>query len=204
MAAAAIILCGPSGSGKSTIAQALEATGRFRECVSCTTRPPRPGEREGVHYRFLDDAAFERLEASGALLESERIHGHRYGMPADAPARAARDGRTPVLAVGPGGMRAAKRAIHQALAVLVKPPSREETERRLTASRGGEQAKWRMRAYDRIMAAEADCDATVLNERLEDAVQAVLALSRHAPRRPEADPAPTAKPQPLDGASKPS
>ena len=72
----------PSGTGKSTVCRELRARDpELRYSVSCTTRPPRPGERNGRHYRFLTPSAFGRLRAAGGLLEWARVHGACYGTP---------------------------------------------------------------------------------------------------------------------------
>lgn len=75
-----LVLSAPSGGGKTTVCQQLlaEVPGLTR-AVTCTTRPPRPGERDGVDYHFLTPAQFERQVAEGAFLEHAQVYGHRYG-----------------------------------------------------------------------------------------------------------------------------
>jgi len=75
-----VILSGPSGGGKTTLCQnALAAEERLKRAVTCTTRKPRPGERDGVDYHFLDEPEFERRVQAEAFLEHAPVHGGRYG-----------------------------------------------------------------------------------------------------------------------------
>src|SRR5207302_6328145 len=78
-----IILSGPSGSGKSTVAARVVAESGLplRRAVTATTRPPRPGEVDGVHYRFLEPPVFAAMLAAGGFLEHATVHGHSYGTP---------------------------------------------------------------------------------------------------------------------------
>jgi guanylate kinase len=76
-----ILLSAPSGGGKTTLCQQLRASHpRMVRVVTCTTRPPRPGEREGTDYYFLDAAAFHRRVQSGEFLEHATVYGHHYGV----------------------------------------------------------------------------------------------------------------------------
>ena len=79
-----VVITGPSGVGKSTIVrEVLERTGAVFS-VSATTRPRRPGERDGREYRFVDRAAFEKMIAGGEMLEWAEVYGELYGTPAGA------------------------------------------------------------------------------------------------------------------------
>lgn len=78
------ILVGPSGTGKTTLAKELpQRVPQLKRAVTCTTRPPRPGEHEGVDYYFVTNEQFDFLLASGKLLESTTYGGNRYGLPSD-------------------------------------------------------------------------------------------------------------------------
>lgn len=74
-----LVVSGPSGSGKTTLCRRSTDEGLTRYSISCTTRPPRPGERNGVDYHFLTPERFAELEAGGAFLEHAVVHGNRYG-----------------------------------------------------------------------------------------------------------------------------
>ena len=79
----ALVISGPSGSGKSTIGRRLRRHPEVVFSVSCTTRAPREGEQDGVHYRFVDEASFRRDVAAGKFLEWAEVHGNLYGSPAE-------------------------------------------------------------------------------------------------------------------------
>lgn len=76
-----IVLSAPSGAGKSTLINRVRASGEFVYSVSCTTRPPRAGEKDGEAYWFLDDETFQNRIREGHFLEHALVHGHRYGTP---------------------------------------------------------------------------------------------------------------------------
>ncbi|HWI76602.1 MAG TPA: guanylate kinase, partial [Sphingomicrobium sp.] len=89
-----IVLSSPSGAGKSTLSRMLmEADPQITMSVSATTRPKRPGEEDGVHYHFVDDAEFDRMVGGGDFVEWAPVFGYRYGTP-KAPVKAAlKEGR---------------------------------------------------------------------------------------------------------------
>lgn len=74
-----LIVSGPSGSGKTTLCRRAEAAGLARYSISCTTRPPRPGERDGVDYHFLSPEVFAAKVEAGEFLEHATVHGNSYG-----------------------------------------------------------------------------------------------------------------------------
>lgn len=74
-----LVLSAPSGAGKTTLCSQLRASGEFVYAVSCTTRPPRPSEVDGVDYHFLTEEQFEQQVARGSFLEHARVHNHSYG-----------------------------------------------------------------------------------------------------------------------------
>lgn len=74
-----LIVSGPSGSGKTTLCRRAEAAGLARYSISCTTRPPRPGERDGVDYHFLSPEVFAAKVQAGEFLEHATVHGNSYG-----------------------------------------------------------------------------------------------------------------------------
>jgi guanylate kinase len=146
--------------------------------VSATTRPPREGERDGEHYRFLDDAAFDQLIADGGLLEWASYAGHRYGTPVEPVRHALDEGHTVVLEIDVQGARQVRERVPEALLVFLKPPSLEALEERLRG-RGTESVAAVAARLDRAvaeLAAEPDFDAVVVNDDLDAAVAEVVRI----------------------------
>lgn len=176
-----VVLSGPSAVGKSTVVRCLrERIANLHFSVSATTRAPRPGEVDGVDYHFVSPAHFQRLIDQGALLEWAEIHGglHRSGTLAE-PVRAAMAAGLPVLIeVDLAGARAVKKAMPEAIAVFLAPPSWEDLEARLVG-RGTETPEVIRRRLDtaRIeLAAQDDFDEVVVNSRLETACAELVSL----------------------------
>jgi guanylate kinase len=140
--------------------------------VSATTRARRPGEVDGVHYRFLDEAAFQRLVEEGGFLEWAEYAGRRYGTPAAPVLQALAEGRDVVLEIEVDGARQVRERDPRAVLVLLVPPSLEALAARLRG-RGTEtpEAIARRLEVARAELGEADLfDHVVVNDRLEDAV----------------------------------
>ncbi|WP_339690805.1 guanylate kinase [Celeribacter baekdonensis] len=129
-----IILSSPSGAGKSTLARALmEWDSSLRFSVSATTRAPRPGEEDGVHYHFVDEAKFKDMVNEGEMLEHAHVFGNFYGSPA-APVRAAIEtGRDVLFDVDWQGAQQISNSVlrDHVLSIFVLPPSIRELRRRL-------------------------------------------------------------------------
>jgi guanylate kinase len=146
--------------------------------VSATTRAPRPGEVEGLQYRFISDEDFDRMAEAGEFLEWAEMFGHRSGTPAGPVEEARAAGRDVLLEVDVQGARSVRERVPDAVMIYLQPPSEEELARRLRA-RGTEQGP----ALDRRLAearrelAEAPrFDHVVVNDRVEDAVGEVLGI----------------------------
>jgi len=134
-----IVLSAPSGGGKTTVCQQLlKADRRLTRAITCTTRPPRPGEKDGVDYYFLDPAAFQARVQAGEFLEHAIVHGHHYGtLKAEALGKL-RQGLDMLLAIdvqGAATIRAQARQdaeLRRALvSVFLAPPSLAVLEQRL-------------------------------------------------------------------------
>lgn len=177
-----LVLAGPTAVGKGTVAaHILEHHPDILLSVSATTRPPRPGEIDGVHYRFVDDAAFNALVDEGALLEHATVHNrYRYGTP-KAPIEAAlAQGRTVLLEIDLQGARQVRRADPEATLVFLLPPSWDELVRRLTG-RGTEDAEERARRLRTAkveLAAQNEFDHLVVNDDVARAAAEVAGLAR--------------------------
>lgn len=127
------ILSSPSGAGKSTIARMLlQADEQLCLSVSVTTRPPRPGEIDGTHYHFIDEAEFHRLVEDHALLEWAKVFGHYYGTPKAQVKQGLRDGQDFLFDIDwQGTQQLYQRAEGDVVRVFILPPSLDELHRRL-------------------------------------------------------------------------
>jgi guanylate kinase len=130
-----IVLSSPSGAGKSTLSRMLmDADPEITMSVSATTRPKRPGEDEGVHYHFVDDARFDELIEAGEFVEWAPVFGYRYGTPKAPVKDALRDGRDILFDIDWQGTQQLQAAMGEDLVtIFVLPPSMAELERRLVA-----------------------------------------------------------------------
>lgn len=130
-----VIISGPSGVGKNTVVDRLvrAAPGRVERSVTATTRPPRPGEKDGVDYYFLAPEEFARRRAEGAFLECFQVFasGHWYGtLASDVAERLKKDGWV-LLAIDVQGTMTLAERFPEAITIFLLPPSEEELERRL-------------------------------------------------------------------------
>ena len=166
-----VILSAPSGAGKSSLAKALAADPRFGVSVSHTTRPARPGEQDGVHYHFVDHAAFERLVAEGAFLEHAQVFGNRYGTTRAAVESLLREGRHVILDIDWQGARRIKALWPEALTIFILPPSLEALEARLRGrGQDGEAVIAQRMAQARDeMAHAGEFDHIIVNDAFEEA-----------------------------------
>jgi guanylate kinase len=173
------VLSGPAGVGKSSIVDYLrQHHPEVWHSVSVTTRPQRPGEREGVDRYFVDSEKFADMVRDGELLEHAHYADNWYGTPRAAVAeRLARD-ELVLLEIEVQGARQVRALMPDALLVFLAPPSWEELERRLRG-RGTEPADVidRRLTTARIeLAAEDEFDATIVNTSVPEAAEALVRL----------------------------
>ena len=138
-----IVISGPSGVGKDTIINELRRRPigqTFHYVVTCTTREPRVGEMNGVHYHFHTDETFAALNAASGLLESASVHGRSYGTPRSEVRDALERGQDAILKIDVQGARSVRSAIPEAILIFIAPPSAEALAVRL-AGRGTETAE---------------------------------------------------------------
>ena len=185
-----VVLAGPTAVGKGTVASYIRRHHpEVQLSVSATTRKPRPGEVEGEHYYFVDDAEFDRLIAGGELLEHATVHNrHRYGTPRGPIETALAAGRPVLLEIDLQGARQVREAEPAATLVFLLPPSWDELVQRLVG-RGTEEAEERnrrLRTAKVELAAQNEFDFRVVNDDVAQAAQEVVELvlaPAHSPAR---------------------
>lgn len=175
-----VVLAGPTAVGKGTVAAAVRETHpEVWISVSATTRAPRPGEVDGVHYHFVSDEEFDAMVERGELLEWAVVHKTaRYGTPRGPVEEALAAGRPSMLEIDLQGARQVRLTMPEALFVFLKPPSWEELVRRLVG-RGTETEEERERRLDTAreeLAAEPEFDTTIVNHEVRAAADDLVAL----------------------------
>ena len=174
------MLAGPTAVGKGTVAAQIRVSyPQVWLSVSATTRTPRPGEVDGRHYHFVDDARFDEMVANGELLEWAVVHGAaRYGTPRAPVEEALAADRPALLEIDLQGARQVRESMPDALFVFLAPPSWDELVRRLVG-RGTETEAERERRLSTAreeMAAETEFDVTVVNDDVTRATQELVHL----------------------------
>ncbi|MGY6768444.1 guanylate kinase [Komagataeibacter sp. NFXK3] len=180
-----LVISAPSGAGKSTIANALRASEpQLLHSVSVTTRQPRPGESDGVHYHFRSMDEFNRMAAAGEMLEWATVFGRGYGTPRAPVEQALADGRDMVFDIDWQGHRQIREALpDDVISLFVLPPSIEELERRLNgrASDEADEIARRMQAARDEISHWNEFDHVIINSDLDQAIaeaRAVLVAAR--------------------------
>jgi guanylate kinase len=180
-----VVLAGPTAVGKGTVAAYIRAHHPdVWISVSVTTRTPRPGEVDGVHYRFIDDAAFDAMVAADELLEWAVVHAAaRYGTPRQPVHAALAAGRPALLEIDLQGARQVRSSMPEAFFVFLCPPSWEELVRRLVGrgTEGEEERQRRLRTARRELAAEPEFDASIVNSDVTAAGEELVKLLRTPP-----------------------
>lgn len=169
-----VVLAGPTAVGKGTVSRRLvELYPEVFLSISATTRAPRPGEIDAVHYHFVSEPEFKKLIASGQMLEWAIVHGkHYYGTWKKPVEDASKAGKPVLLEIDLAGARQVKENLPQAILVFLSPPSWEELVSRLDG-RGTESEAEKTRRLEtaRIeLAAEPEFDYTIVNDQVDLAV----------------------------------
>lgn len=175
-----MVLSGPTAAGKGTVvARARDLCPELWVSVSVTTRPPRPGEIDGVHYRFVSDQDFDDMIAAEDLLEWAVVHNQaRYGTARAPVLEALATDRPALLEIDLQGARQVRAAMPEALFVFLAPPSLSELESRL-AGRGTEtpeEQRQRLLTAQTEMAAQKEFDRVIVNQEVQHASEELIDL----------------------------
>ncbi|MGN1350674.1 MAG: guanylate kinase [Anaerovoracaceae bacterium] len=175
------IISGPSAVGKGTIVrQLLESSDRVSLSVSATTRKPREGEEEGIHYYFLKDEEFQEKVEQNGFLEHAEVHGHRYGTPKAPVLEQLEQGRDVILEIDVQGAMQVKESFASGTYIFILPPSLEELRNRILnrGTESPEDVKLRMGKAMAEMAYLDRYDYYVVNDDLETAVETVRTIMK--------------------------
>lgn len=175
------VVTGPSGVGKgSLIAAVRERIPDLQVSVSATTRPPREGEVDGVHYHFLDQTGFEERVQEGAFLEHAEYSGNRYGTLRSEIERKAGDGMPVILEIEVQGARQIRSAMPEAVQVFIAPPRIEVLRERLEGrgTDGPEVIAARMKVAVDELEARPEFEHEVVNDDFPSAVTDLEAIIR--------------------------
>lgn len=173
------IISAPSGAGKTSLVNRLiEITPGITVSVSHTTRPPRPGEQDGVHYHFVSLATFEDMLKADAFLESALVFGNRYGTSRAAVLDQLQNDQDVILEIDWQGAQQVREQMAESASIFILPPSRDALRQRLTG-RDQDSAE----VIDRRMAAAldelshyAEFDYLVINDEFATALDELRAI----------------------------
>lgn len=179
MSGSLFIISAPSGAGKSSLVKALiESDPRLKLSISYTTRPPRPGEQDGVHYHFVTRETFLEMLGEGAFLESAEVYGNYYGTSQSWIEAQMAEGHDVLLEIDWQGAAQVRRLIPGAISIFILPPSLKELERRLH-NRGQDSPEViarRLAAAREDIAHALEYDYLVVNERFDLALADLRAI----------------------------
>jgi guanylate kinase len=187
MRANVYIVSAPSGSGKTTLLQSLlKSFNDLKFSVSHTTRQPRQGERDGIDYFFTEKTRFREMAGRGEFLEWAEYYGQLYGTSRAFVEQHVNSGRDVILDIDVNGAQQVKAKIADAITVFIMPPSFAELERRLRARRqeSDEAINRRLEIARSEISVCRSYDYIVINDVLDDSVQALEAIVRAGRARP--------------------
>jgi guanylate kinase len=162
-----VVLSGPSGAGKDAVLDEMARRGHhFHRVITCTTRAPRDGERDGVDYFFVGDEEFDRLIETDGLLEHAIVYGHRSGVPRQQVVDKLREGIDVCVRTDVQGAASIRKLAPGAVLVFIAPSSLDDIEQRIRARGADDEATVRRRlatARDE-MARRREFDYVIENE----------------------------------------
>lgn len=175
------IVTAPSGAGKTSLVGALLADDpHVKLSISCTTRTPRPGEVDGVDYRFVTNAEFLQMLEAGEFLESAEVHGSRYGTSQKWVEEQLQAGEDILLEIDWQGAAQVRKLFPNTVSIFILPPSVEELEHRLN-KRGQDSAEViavRVANAREEISHVAEFDYVIINDRFDAALQDLQAIVR--------------------------
>lgn len=175
-----VVISAPSGGGKSTVKNfLLKKDSRFAFSITCTTRPRRPGEKNGKDYYFVTERRFRELLKKGELIEWARVHGHLYGTPRKSVLTILRRGLIPLMTIDVKGARSVKRIFSGAVSIFMLPPDPFTMLDRL--KKRGESVRnlsIRFETARKEMKEASSFDYVVVNDDLKKAVEDIIAIIR--------------------------
>ncbi len=181
MSGSLYIVAAPSGAGKTTLVHLLLAQdSAVHLSISCTTRPPRPGEMDGREYHFIDIADFHRRIQADDFLEWAEVHGNFYGTSKKWIADQLTAGNDVLLEIDWQGAQKVRKLFPQAIGIFILPPSLDELERRLTG-RGTDSSEVitrRLAAAQAEMRHVSEFDYVIINNQLQEALDDLRAVVR--------------------------
>ena len=173
------VIAAPSGAGKTTLTRlALAQNPRLALSVSTTTRAPRPGEEDGVHYHFVSVEAFKAMQAGGEFLESAEVHGNFYGTTRSGIEALLREDRDVILEIDWQGAQQVRRIYPESVGIFIVPPSFDVLETWLQG-RGQDSAEVIARRVANAREELQHLDEfpyVIINENLEEALAELLAV----------------------------
>lgn len=183
------IVAAPSGAGKSSIVNAVLARdSNICLSISFTSRAPRPGERQGEHYHFVEEAVFERMVQAGDLFEHARVHGDWKGTARQSVEPQLATGKDVLLEIDWQGARQVRSKVPGAVSVFILPPSRAALEQRMrTRGQDSEEViARRLAAAREEMSHYGEFDYVIVNEHFAVAVDEMCAIFTASRLRREA------------------
>jgi len=173
------IVAAPSGAGKSSIVNAcLARDPSVSLSISFTSRPPRPGERDGEHYHFVGEAEFQRMVAAGEFFEHARVHGDLKGTAKQSVEPQLAAGRDVLLEIDWQGARQVRAQVPDAVGIFILPPSRAALEERMRKRGQDSDAviARRLAAAREEMSHHDEFDYLIVNEDFDTAVGEMCAI----------------------------
>ncbi|PKO90873.1 MAG: guanylate kinase [Betaproteobacteria bacterium HGW-Betaproteobacteria-1] len=175
------IVAAASGTGKTSLLSALlQNDSHIRLSISYTTRKPRPGEMDGVHYHFVDEAEFLRMLGEGDFLESAEVHGARYGTSQSRVEEALKAGDDLILEIDWQGAQQVRKQLPDAVGIFILPPSIDTLAHRL-AYRGQDSMEVitrRLAAAREEISHVAEFDYVIINDNFQTALEDLRAVIR--------------------------